>query len=115
MSVTCENSYLSAEQQVQTLLRTDGTLNGLALNVVTTPLDIEPAINCTNNNLTFVDLFLLSIGVDSCAKPSIRAINIESCDLLKNCDNKDFNFLNNIFAYSPALNQYFIVLVLPTP
>jgi hypothetical protein len=113
MSVTCENNHLSAEQQIQTLLRTDGTLNGLALEVVTTPEDIEPALNCDKNSLTFIDLFLLSIGVDSCGKPSIRAINILSCDQVKNCDNNAYDFLNSIFAYSPALNQYYIVLVLP--
>jgi len=115
MSVTCENSYLSADKQIQTLLRTDGTLNGVALEIVSTPGDIEPALNCDNNNLTFIDLFLLCIGVDSCAKPSIRAINIQSCDQVKNCDNNAYEFLNSIFAYSPALKQYYIVFVIPTP
>jgi len=115
MSVNCVNNYLSAEQQMQTLLRTNGTLNGIALEVVSTPLDIEPAINCTNNNLTFIDLFLLCIGVDACAKPSIRAINIQSCDQVKNCSNNDYDFLNSIFAYSPSLQQYYIVFVTPTP
>ena len=115
MSINCENNYLSLDKQVQTLLRTDGTLNGLAVNVITLPVDAEPALNCDKNNLTFVQLLMLCFVVDSCGKPAINAAFIQSCDLVKTCDNNPYSFLNSIFGYSPALKQYFIIFVEPTP
>jgi hypothetical protein len=106
----CNSSYLPAEHQVQTLLRTNGTLNGLG--VVEIPnTNLVPAINCDNNHLTFVDLLLLSIGVDGCGSPALRVSEILSCDLVKNCENNNFDFLNTIFAYDTVLKVYVLVLV----
>jgi len=122
MSIDCENNYLSADKQIQTLLRTasnpfsSGVINGLAVDLDWLGEDaIEPAINCNNNHLTFIDLLLLSIGTDGCGKPALRAIFIDSCDLVKNCDNNPYGFLNSIFAYNSTQDKYAIVFVQPTP
>lgn len=114
MSVTCENSYLSADKQIQTLLRTNGVLNGLAASELIGGTLI-PALNCNNNHLTFIDFLLLSIGVDSCGKPSLRYVTIQSCDLVKDCSNNEYDFLNSIFAFDTISETYVLVLVKPAP
>jgi hypothetical protein len=114
MAVDCENSYLSVEQQLQTLLRTDGAFNGLAATELVSE-NLVPALNCDNSHLTFIDFLLLSIGTDSCGKPTLRYTKILSCDLVKNCENNNFNFLNTIFAYDTVAKVYALVIVIPTP
>lgn len=114
MSVTCQNSHLPVSAQLQTLLRTDSAtkINGLAATKTTfDPLTMVPAINCGNNDLSFVDLLLLCIGVDACGKPSLRYTTIQSCDLVKNCDNAPFDFLNTVFVKDTTSGLYYIVLV----
>jgi len=120
MSVTCENSYLSVEQQIQTLLRTQGGFTGIAATELISE-NLVPALNCDNNHLNFVQLLLLCIGIDSCGLPSLRYTKINSCTLAKNCENSaypvsdDLNNLNSIFAYDTIAKVYALVIAVPTP
>jgi len=107
----CTNNHISFTDTLRSLVRTDGTVNGLA--IVEVEDHTEAAIRCgaENAHMSFTDFLLACIGVDTCGKPAIRVKYIDTCDSQITCStNDDVNFLNQIFAYDSTLKTYALVI-----
>ena len=71
MAVDCENSYLSPEDQLKSLITKDAEGN-LAIRVVEVEACLEDGINCDTNHLSLAELIVQCIGVSDCGKPALR-------------------------------------------
>lgn len=71
MSITCENSHLSPEELLKSLITKDVDGN-LAIRVISVEGCEEDGVTCDTNHLSLADLLIQCIGTSECGKPAIR-------------------------------------------
>lgn len=110
--MNCVNNHLTLEQQVNRMLRTTPGANGLTgIATIKMLSGYTNKIPCDLNHLSFTDLLLRAIGVDSCGKPAIRVVYIATCNPQKDCNNNAVeNQLTQCFAYDVPTKSFALVL-----